>query len=415
MPYDVGAKLNRLQHLKWLTDGDETLIAEKLQEVMSTGQAPPEAPELEQDKAAALSADGLPSPAKDQLACPLPSFDASWLKSLDAQGGPVRLESPFYVSRPDDETCKQRVGEKGHTLLIRGGRQIGKSSLLARLYQHTRDAKLRTVYIDFRVLDQQQLQSLDVLLLSIANQIYDDLSPNNEPQSIWKNYRSSGQNLTRYLQTEIIGTNPEPVVLFMDEVDRILTHDYRDDFFALIRYWHDGRARDSQLALLNLILAYSTEAALFIQNLNQSPFNVGQVFELADFTKPHFEDLNFKHGSPVKKAAEIDTLMQLLGGHPFLVRQALYELAISQISVVDLIARAAADDGPFSSHLQSYLLGFRKYSELKQPMKSVLHNGTCPDDVSFYRLRSIGLVRGSDRTRVTPRCGLYQHYFGAHL
>jgi hypothetical protein len=73
MPYDVGAKLNRLQHLKWLTDGDETLIAEKLQEVMSTGQAPPEAPELEQDKAAALSADGLPSPAKDQLACPLGS------------------------------------------------------------------------------------------------------------------------------------------------------------------------------------------------------------------------------------------------------------------------------------------------------------------------------------------------------
>ena len=140
-------------------------------------------------------------PARRRTAyCPLPSFDASWLKSLDAQGGPVRLESPFYVSRPDDETCKQRVGGEGRTLLIRGSRQIGKSSLFARLYQHTLDAKLRAVYIDFRVLDQKQLQSLDVLLLSLANQIYDDLSPNNEPQSIWKNYRASSENLTRYLQ-----------------------------------------------------------------------------------------------------------------------------------------------------------------------------------------------------------------------
>ena len=99
----------------------------------------------------------------------------------------------------------------------------------------------------------------------------------------------------------------------MDEVDRVFLHDnHRDDFFALIRYWHDGRARDPQLALLNLVLAYRTETSLFIQNLSQSPFTVGQVFELADFTKPQFEYLNFKHGSPVKKAAENDTLMRLL-------------------------------------------------------------------------------------------------------
>jgi hypothetical protein len=232
MPYDVGAKLNRLQHLKWLADGGETLIAAKLHEVMSTGQAPPDEPELGPAKAAVLSADGSPSQAKDQLACPLPAFGGSWLKSLDAQGGPVRLESPFYVSHPNDETCKQQVGEKGCTLLIRGDRQIGKGSLLARLYQHTLDEKLRAVYIDFRVLDQRQLQSLDVLLLSIAHQIYDDLSPNNAPQPIWKDYLAAGQNLTRYLQKEIVGTSPEPVVLFMDEVDRVFTHDnYRDDFF----------------------------------------------------------------------------------------------------------------------------------------------------------------------------------------
>jgi len=66
----------------------------------------------------------------------------------------------------------------GRTLLISGPRQIGKSSLLARVYQHARDSKIRTVYLDFQLLGHEQLSSLDNLLIAIANQIYDDLSLN---------------------------------------------------------------------------------------------------------------------------------------------------------------------------------------------------------------------------------------------
>jgi hypothetical protein len=43
MPYDLGAKVNRIQQLKWNAAGDETTIAEKLEEVL-TGKLPPRRP-----------------------------------------------------------------------------------------------------------------------------------------------------------------------------------------------------------------------------------------------------------------------------------------------------------------------------------------------------------------------------------
>ena len=149
----------------------------------------------------------------------------------------------------------------------------------------------------------------------------------------------------------------------MDEVDRVFIHDnHRDDFFALIRYWHDGRARDPQLALLNLVLAYRTETSLFIQNLSQSPFTVGQVFELADFTKPQFEYLNFKHGSPVKKAAENDTLMRLLGGHQKISETFLTDAKHQSDFNLQLVSDRVAGrtDGTLGSDTQKMLAMYRE-------------------------------------------------------
>jgi hypothetical protein len=414
LPYDVGARVNRIQHLKWLADGDEQAIAAKIADVLSA-DADVQEEIVQAGKAEALSADGAATAAGQQIDCPLPSFDVSWLKDLNAQGGPVRLDSPFYVSRDQDALCQQRIGEQGRTVLIRGSRQMGKTSLLARLYQHAADRTIRSAYIDFRFYGQDQVKDLDSLLLSVAYQLFDDLSPNNPPEHpTWSKMRSAAQNLTRYLQMEIIGARAEPVVLFM-EVDRLLRCDYRTEFFALVRSWHDKRAMDQKFSWLNLVLAYSTETSMFITAQHQSPFNVGEVVELADFTRPQLQALNTKHGTPLKQPADLDAVMNLLGGHPFLTRQALYELSVGQADVADLLARAANDDGPFSGHLQSYLLGFYENADLKEPMKSVLAKGVCPDDISFYNLRSFGLVRGPSRLNARPRCGLYAQYFGAHL
>ena len=79
MPYDLGAKVNRIQHLKWLADGDEEAIAAKLEEVFSQGQTMPEEAAPAEVKAAGLSADGAVAAPGGDTGCPLPAFDATWL------------------------------------------------------------------------------------------------------------------------------------------------------------------------------------------------------------------------------------------------------------------------------------------------------------------------------------------------
>ena len=76
-----------------------------------------------------------------------------------------------------------------------------------------------------------------------------------------------------------------PLVLAMDEVDE---HVRRRLPLRLLRHAarlaQQPRRPSSVWRQLDLALVTSTEPYQLIANLNQSPFNVGQVIELADFT-----------------------------------------------------------------------------------------------------------------------------------
>ena len=95
----------------------------------------------------------------------------------------------------------------------------------------------------------------------------------------------------------------------------------------------------------NIVLSYSFEASLFIQSLNQSPFNVGRELLATDFTRAQVEQLNQRHSSPVKTTQEMDAMIKLLGGHPFLMRKALYSLVVQKLSVNEFLKQASYEVG----------------------------------------------------------------------
>ena len=80
-----------------------------------------------------------------------------------------------------------------------------------------------------------------------------------------------------------------PVVWGLDEVDRLSNCAYKNDFFGLLRSWHNFR-----WAPFTIVLAYAAEAHLLIPDLNQSPFNVGTRLTLEDFTFEQVADLIFR-------------------------------------------------------------------------------------------------------------------------
>jgi hypothetical protein len=420
MPYKLGAMLELLQDTSWTEDGDEIEIGQKLD--LAIGQNQPfqgNSSPVQNSNIVALACDGNPLQSDVKLVSPLPAFDPQWLKELDAPGGgAVRLESPFYVDRSVDGEAKEQLLHQGITMRLKGSRQIGKTSLLARLYQHANDNNYPIIYIDFQEMDTDQLRDLETLLRYLAERIADEQQTNASPNSYWQGGLGPKDKLTRFLGQEVLEQLSNPLVLIMDEVDRVFAFDeYRDDFFSLIRSWHNKRAfiKFKVWRKLNLVLAYSTEAFSFITDLNQSPFNVGIDFNLTDFDRTQVEALNWRHGSPIQTPQEMNSMMELLQGHPFLVRKALHTLTTQKLSVGDLITRACDEDGPFSDHLQYYLWRLNKKPELSQAMKSVIREKKCSNDLLFYQLRSSGLVRGSSRDNVEPRCGLYAQYFQKHL
>jgi DNA-binding CsgD family transcriptional regulator len=228
-------------------------------------------------------------------------------------------------------------------------------------------------------------------------------------EEFWNVPLGNSQRTTRYLQRYLLKELGRPLVLAMDEVESTFDTSFRSDFFGMLRSWHNGRQTNSLWKQLDMVLVTSTEPYQLIENLNQSPFNVGEVIELEDFTAVQVEELNRRHGSPFSVLEEGE-LVSLLAGHPYLVRRALYLVANGRVTPGELYATATKDRGPFGDHLRHHLFRLNNKPDLIEGLRQVIRFHTCPDEAVFFRLRGAGLVKHEDHS-VVPRCQLYAYYF----
>jgi serine/threonine-protein kinase len=102
--------------------------------------------------------------------------------------------------------------------------------------------------------------------------------------------------------------------------------------------------------------------------------------------------------------------MNLLQGHPYLTRRALYALTAEGMSWAQFMREAPTDQGPFGDHLRRQYWNVRDKPELKQALKEILNTHHCSDDMALFRLLKAGLVKGAG-TYYTCRCDLYEFYF----
>ncbi|MCL4301559.1 MAG: AAA-like domain-containing protein [Anaerolineae bacterium] len=415
LPYDLGSYLGRIQYALWKSNADSESVAEKLLDAINHQRTFDKSSHLPQlSEKIVIADDGNVIQSDDEITPPSPRVNHKLILELAEPGGAVELRSKFYIDRNADKKVGIEVLKKGRTICIKGARQTGKSSLLARVYAYARRNGHPAVYLTFQMIDENHLQDLDVLLRYLAELLATTLETSAPPQYFWNSLLGPKDKLSNFLKEAILKTTELPLIIVMDEVDRLFKFPYRNDFFSLIRAWHEKRAFDEVFKKLNLVLAYSTEAFLFIQNVS-SPFNVGSRIELNDFDRNQLEDLNIRHGKPIRDADELDAFASLIGGHPYLARKAFYDLVTRGWSLKNLIDVALADDGPFDEHLRAHLWHLHNFPDLKTAMKEILTGNICSDDLLFYRLRSAGLVRGHDRHSTVLRCGLYTQYFSKHL
>jgi transcriptional regulator with XRE-family HTH domain len=333
--------------------------------------------------------------------------------ALEPPEGTMDPQSAFYVVRPADALAQATITQPGVTITIKGPRQMGKSSLLYHTMQTASGAGKQVVLLDFQLFDQAALVSAEVFLRQFCAWISYELGVEDRVDATWRLPLSNIQRCTSYLKKEVLPQVEHALVLAMDEVDRVFDTPFRSDFFGMLRSWHNTRQAASVWKRLDLVLVTSTEPYQFVENLNQSPFNVGCIIDLEDFTPAQVHDLNVRHGTPLTPGEE-ERLMSLVGGQPYLVRRALYLVAAGQRTAPGLFTAATSEQGPFGDHLRHHLFRLQEQPELVAGLRQVLQAHTCPDERVFFRLRGAGLVR-REGTAVVPRYPLYAAYFHEHL
>jgi hypothetical protein len=335
---------------------------------------------------------------------------------LEFPDGSVALDSPFYVERPPIESdCYKEILKPGSLIRIRGPRQTGKTSLLNRILACAVQNSYQVVRLNLRKADKSTFADLNKLLrwvcLSASRQL--NLVPNLD--EYWDEEIGSKVSCTVYFQSHILEKLATNLVISIDEVDTVFNYpDIAEDFLALLREWHEEAMIEQSWCKLRLVIAHSTEVYIPL-NIHQSPFNVGLPLRLPQFNPRQVQNLAQLH-SLTWTIEDTHQLIAMVGGHPYLIRLALYHLAHQDITLAQLLQSASTHAGVYSDHLRRCLGNVKQQAELASALKQIVSAETpvqLPPSV-VYQLDSMGLVY-LDGNQISPSCELYRQYFNTNL
>jgi hypothetical protein len=324
--------------------------------------------------------------------------------------GPEPLNSPFYLDRATAESDSYAtVLESDCLIRIKAPKQMGKTSLLKRILDRGQHHNYQTAYLNLSLFDSELLTSKEQFLRSFAACIRGQLSA--APSlGEWDTDTPIMVNCTAYFQKLLHGLD-EPLVLALDEVDRLFEYpEIYQNFFPMLRHWNENASESETWEKLRLLVAHSTEDYGKL-DLNQSPFNIGLPIKLDDFDLERVRNLVMRHAIDSQIAEPLD---RLVGGHPYLLRLALYHLARNQVGIQQLLKEATTDYGIYAQHLQRHLDFLQSHSELSAFFSEIV---TSREPVKFeqktkiiYQLESLGLIKIASGA-IAPRYRLYREYF----
>ena len=132
------------------------------------------------------------------------------------------------------------------------------------------------------------------------------------------------------------------------------------------------------------------------------------------------QELAVRHGLDWAKSEtglqKLAPLLAMIGGHPYLVRLALYNLGHQTVTLEQLLKEAPTIAGIYSNYLRHHLANLQEHPELAIALKRVV---TSPisvqlEAIAAYKLESMGLVK-LEGNQAIPSCELYQLYFREQL
>ncbi|MGE5659448.1 MAG: AAA-like domain-containing protein [Actinomycetota bacterium] len=335
------------------------------------------------------------------------------LTSLDFPGDPVPLGSKFYIERsPWEARSLAEIMKPGSLLRIKAPKKMGKSSLLLRIADRAVAQGYRIVTLDFQQADRGVFANINKFLRWFCANLARQLKLAACLDDYWDEDIGSNVSCTIYFEGYLLEQIETPILLVLNEVNRVFEHpQIAQDFLPLLRFWHEQAKQEDIWTKLRIVVVHSTEIYIPL-SIHHSPFNVGLPIKLTEFTPEQVQELAQRYGFNWSDRQPVQQLMNMVGGHPYLVHLALYHLCLQEISLEQLLQEAPTQAGIYSDHLRRHWLALQKQPELAAAFKKIVKaQGKVYVDPAFaYQLDSMGLVK-IEGNECVLFCDLYSLYF----
>jgi hypothetical protein len=327
----------------------------------------------------------------------------------------------IYIERPPSEVkCYQEILQAGALIRIKAPQKMGKTWLLENLLSYAREQGYQTVKLDLQQAENSILENLKSFLQWVCIDVSDSLDILPQVNETWQDIYGVNKNCTRYFQKHLLSVSESPLVFAIDNFERLFEYpDIFSQFCLLLRGWYENAKGGDKVAniwkKLRLVVVHSTEVYPSLDS-NHSPFNVGIPIELPEFNQQQVKAFATGYELDKQLGQSLIKLMELIGGHPYLLQQAFINIKSQQINLEQLFTLAPTEEGIFSDYLRQLLWHLQHNPQLEVAYKKVV-KANAPvrlDSEVAFKLHSLGLVKLSGNDCV-PSCDLYRQYFSERL
>lgn len=263
---------------------------------------------------------------------------------IELQPPGCAYDQKWYVPRPNEERrALGRLGVRGGAVVLQGPPLTGKTWLMQHLL-HKESRRSAIVHLSLRALSTSETATTyGGFLRELARRVVSEAVSTDAATitaliaEAWSFSQDPVSNLSHLLGRRVLpsfGDNRQ-LILAIDDADSIGQRPYAQEFFSLLRAWMDASHR-APWSALRLLMSLTRSPELLIQDPNRSPFNIAQTLTLHDFDGQQIALLAQRHHLAWEES-QLRKLAELVGGHPYLLRLAMYEVHLTRQPLGDVL------------------------------------------------------------------------------